>query len=117
MPPEEQAPKVLLARRLRSARDASGLTQAQVAKKLGLHRPSIAEIEAGRRNVAGHELKLMADLYAVSVNWLTATEEAELDVPADHLVLAARELSKLKDEDIDRLVKLLHFLRKSGTKP
>lgn len=117
MPPEDQASKAILARRLRSAREASGLTQAQVAKKLGLHRPSVAEIEAGRRNVAAQELKLMADLYAVSINWLTATEEDELDLSSDHLVLAARELSKLKDEDLERLVKLLHIMRKSGTKP
>jgi transcriptional regulator with XRE-family HTH domain len=117
MPPEDQRSKALLARRLRSAREASGLTQAQVAKKLRLHRPAIAEIEAGRRNVGAYELKLMADLYAVSISWLTATKEDELDLSSDHLLLAARELSKLKDEDLDRLVKLLHLLRKSGTKP
>ncbi len=114
MPPEEQVAKSLLARRLRAAREASGLTQAQVAKKLGLHRPSVAEIEAARRKVAAHELKTLADLYAVSVDWLTASDAEETDLSSDHLVLAARELSKLKEEDLDRLIKLLHLLRKSG---
>ena len=41
--------KAIIASRLREARRMAGLSQAQVAKMLGLHRPSITESEAGNR--------------------------------------------------------------------
>ena len=40
-----------LATRLKLAREMAGLTQAQVARQLGWHRPTVSEIEAGRRRV------------------------------------------------------------------
>ena len=42
--------KECIASRLRSAREMAGLSQGQVAKMLGMHRPTISEIEAGRRS-------------------------------------------------------------------
>lgn len=56
-----------LAARLRQAREQVGVTQAEVAAALGLHRPSISEIEAGRRAVSSEELFRFARLYATSV--------------------------------------------------
>lgn len=101
-----------IAARLRAARDAAGLSQGQVAKLLNMHRPTISEIEAGRRRVAGEELTRLASLYGVSVEWLTATSEKS-DPAEDRILLAARELSKMKDQDLDRLMSLLRMLRKS----
>lgn len=51
-----------IAARLRVAREAAGLSQGQVAKLMGLHRPTISEIEAGRRRVTGEELVQFAKL-------------------------------------------------------
>src|SRR5712692_6304557 len=59
-----------LAERLREARTAAGLSQGQVAKKLGMHRPTVTEIEASRRKVSAEELRQFADLYGVSKDWL-----------------------------------------------
>jgi transcriptional regulator with XRE-family HTH domain len=100
-----------IAARLRTARGAAGLTQGQVAKLLRLHRPTISEIEAGRRRVAGEELAQFAALYGVSIEWLT-TASSESDAAEDRILLAARELSKMKDQDLDRLMSLLRMLRK-----
>ena len=100
-----------IAARLRTAREAAGLSQGQVAKLLKLHRPTISEIEAGRRRVAGEELAQFATLYGVSVQWLT-TASGESDAAEDRILLAARELSKMKDQDLDRLMSLLVMLRK-----
>jgi transcriptional regulator with XRE-family HTH domain len=100
-----------IAARLRTAREAAGLTQGQVAKLLKLHRPTISEIEAGRRRVAGEELAQFAVLYGVSIEWLT-TASGESDAAEDRILLAARELSKMKDQDLDRLMSLLRMLRK-----
>src|SRR4051812_3236203 len=61
----------VLAQRLRTSREHAGLSQSQVAKMLNLHRPTISEIEAGRRKVNSDELARFADIYEVSVAWLT----------------------------------------------
>jgi transcriptional regulator with XRE-family HTH domain len=105
-----------IAARLRSARDAAGLSQGQVANLLNFHRPTISEIEAGRRKVSGEELTQFATLYGVSLEWLTSVT-GESDPSEDRILLAARELSKMKDQDLDQLMSLLQMLRKSkGTK-
>lgn len=100
-----------IAARLKIARDAAGLSQGQAARLLKMHRPTISEIEAGRRRVAGEELGQFAKLYGVSVEWLTTAAE-ESDESEDRILLAARELSKMKDQDLDRLMSLLRMLRK-----
>lgn len=101
-----------IAARLRTARDAAGLSQGQVAKMLDYHRPTISEIEAGRRKVSGEELTQFASMYGVSVEWLT-NAASEPDRSEDRILIAARELSKMKDQDLDKLMSLLQMLRKS----
>lgn len=61
-----------IGQRLRELREAIGFTQAQVAEKLDMHRPTISEIEAGRRAVTSEELYSFAELYATSVSDLLA---------------------------------------------
>ena len=100
-----------IALRLREAREAAGLSQGQVGKLLGLHRPTITEIEAGRRKVAGEELTQFASLYSVSVEWLTSSE-SETDASEDRILVAARELASMKHQDLDRLMGLLKMIRK-----
>lgn len=100
-----------IANRLRTAREAAGLSQGQVAKLLDYHRPTISEVEAGRRKVSGEELTRFASLYSVSVEWLTSAA-VESDAAEDRIMLAARELSKMKDQDLDRLMSLLQMIRK-----
>ena len=51
-----------LARRLRAAREAAGLTQDQAASALGIARPGIAQLEKGRRSISGLELDRLAAL-------------------------------------------------------
>ena len=105
--------RVRIGERLRAAREAAGLTQGQIAKKLGIHRPSISEVEAGRRRVSAEELAQMANAYGVQVGWITG-EENENQPENDKIVLAARQLSKLKQQDLDRLMKLIRMLRGAG---
>lgn len=99
-----------LAQRLRTAREHAGLSQGQVAKMLDMHRPTISEIEAGRRKVSADELGALARIYEVSITWLTGTEaeDAELD---DRVKLAARDLTKLKPEDLEKVLRLLETIR------
>lgn len=100
-----------VAERLRLAREQAGLSQGQVAKLLDMHRPTISEIEAGRRRVAAEELREFSRIYEVSVAWLTGSDADDgLD---DRVKLAARELAKLKPEDLDKVLRLLSIMRES----
>lgn len=99
-----------IASRLRIAREHAGLSQGQVAKMFGYQRPTISEIEAGRRRVSGEELAKFCEIYDVSASWVT-TDQPEVTNPA--VELAARELMKLKKEDLDRVLFLLQTLKKA----
>ena len=65
--------------RIRQARCAKRLTQGQLAAKLQLagiiiERDSISRIEIGTRFVADYELRELAQILSVSVNWLLGIE-------------------------------------------
>lgn len=63
-----------LARRLREAREAAGLRQEDVARHLGLSRPSVAQMELGNRAVTGLELGQLARLFGRDVRDFLAAE-------------------------------------------
>src|SRR5436305_14674398 len=96
---------ILIAERLKEARKLAGVSQGHVAKILGLHRPSISEMEAGNRRVSAHELARLAEIYDVDVAWLLGGAPETLNSQDPRLELAARELAKLKPDDFDRLLK------------
>ncbi|MDO8589243.1 MAG: helix-turn-helix transcriptional regulator [Armatimonadota bacterium] len=101
-----------LSDRLRFAREQAGLSQAQVAKMIDVHRPTISEIEAGRRRVTAEEMPEFARIYDVSISWLSGLDQND-GIGDDRVRLAARELAKLKPADLDRIVRLLTTMRKS----
>lgn len=101
-----------LADRLREARELAGLSQSQVAKLLDLHRPTISEIEAGRREVSANELSRFTEIYGVSTEWLLG-RDSDVAVEDRQLLMAARELSKIGEDDFNRLMKVIRILRKS----
>src|SRR5205809_901426 len=90
MPDKMEGPKGV-ADRLRAAREHAGLSQGQVAKTLEYHRPTISEIEAGRRKVSSDELVKFSKIYGVSLSWLV---DEEPGVPDPAVELAARDLAK-----------------------
>jgi transcriptional regulator with XRE-family HTH domain len=108
--------KAIIANRIREARKMAGLSQAQVAKMLSLHRPSVSEIEAGNRSVSAEEMAKLAEIFDVSVSWLIGEGAEKVDVRDNKLQLAARELQKLKPEDLDRLLTILASMRSGGEK-
>jgi transcriptional regulator with XRE-family HTH domain len=107
----QESKRTAMATRLREARKAAGLSQGQVAKLLGMHRPTISEIEAANRRVSAEELSKFAETYDVTVPWLLAETPEQLETNDPRLQLAARELGKLKPDDLDRLLRLLASMR------
>ncbi len=107
----ETTKRYQIAERLKEARKLAGISQSHVAKMLGLHRPSISEMEAGNRRTSADELARLAEIYDVSVAWLLGEAPEMLDSQDARLGLAARELAKLKPKDLERLLKLLATIR------
>lgn len=113
MTDHSETKRTAIAERLRESRKAAGLSQGQVAKLLNMHRPTISEIEAGNRRVSAEELDTFAKTYDVTVSWLLGESVDQLEVDDPRLQLAARELSKLKPDDLERLLRLLASMRSS----
>ena len=112
---ERNTSKQAIAQRLRAAREHAGLSQGQVARILQLHRPSISELEAGRRSVSAEEIADLARIYDVSVSWLVGEDSESQEQRDPRVELAAREIQKLRPEDLDRLLTLLSTLRRVGS--
>ncbi|MEM7537469.1 MAG: helix-turn-helix transcriptional regulator [Chloroflexota bacterium] len=97
--------------RLKAAREHAGLSQGQVAKLLEIRRPSISEMETGKRKVSGQELARLAEIYDVRISFLVGEDSEADSVEQIRYELAARELANLKSEDLDRVMQLLATLR------
>ena len=110
----EQERRVAVAARLREARKLSGLSQGQAAQRMGLHRPSVSEIEAGNRKVSADEISRFAELYDVSVGYLTGETAGTMELDDPRLRLAARELQKLPPESLNKLLQALAAFRADG---
>src|SRR6266567_1292033 len=126
MPDDTQDPaeqSTSLASRLRAAREASGLTQAQVAAELGVSRPLLIAIEKGTREASPHELARLAGIYRASLSELLRPTPPPAAIGArfravmpagqrdtDDLSSAVDELQRRADDYLD-------LLRISGTEP
>jgi transcriptional regulator with XRE-family HTH domain len=113
----DEEKRALVAARIREARKMAGLSQGQVAKIMGLHRPSVSQIEAGERRVSAEELGKLSEIFEVSVSWLVGDAPDKVASDDPRVQLAARELSKLKPQDLDRLLKLIATMRDDDGKP
>ncbi len=103
--------KAAIASRFRMAREQAGLSQGQVARRLGWHRPTISGIEAGNRSVALEEVPLFVELYGVSASWLLCEEDEEQSDREAQIALAARGLKSISEGELASLLQLLRTLR------
>ena len=97
--------------RLRWARAQAGLTQSQVAKILEYHRPTISQIEAGQRVVRPDEIARFSKIYSVKEAWIIHGDSAFGDQPDARIELAARELAKLRKDDLDAILRVIKVMR------
>jgi transcriptional regulator with XRE-family HTH domain len=90
----------------------AGLSQGQLAKLLNFHRPTVSEIEAGNRRVTTEELRQISVLLDVSTSWILGENTGKVERDDPRVELAAREFSRLKPADLDRLLKLLAAIKR-----
>jgi transcriptional regulator with XRE-family HTH domain len=103
-----------LARRLREAREFVNLPQAFVADQTGIPRSAISDIERGTRRVESLELKRLAELYRMPVDYLLGNDpNTELAGAAgDRTVEAlARAASEMGSEEKEQVLRFALFLR------
>jgi len=65
-----------LGARLRELRLAAGLTQAELARRTGIHRPNIARVEAGRHTPSLETLARIANAIGVSTTHVLVSSES-----------------------------------------
>ncbi|WP_197260597.1 helix-turn-helix domain-containing protein [Brevibacillus laterosporus] len=92
-------PKQIVGQRLREARTKKGLQQNRVAAQLGIHNSTLAKYESGQRELDLDTLKKLAELYEVSVDWITGMDS--VSVPA---------LKDIKNPDAEEIKEILNSL-------
>lgn len=107
--------------RLAAAREQSGMTQAQLSKRLGVKPSTLRKWEQDLSEPRANRLSMMAGLLGVSIMWLLNGEgegpdaPESLDEPAQKDVLAMlaemREVRMSISQSSDRLAKLEKRLR------
>jgi transcriptional regulator with XRE-family HTH domain len=107
-------PGMDLARRLREAREFVNLSQTFVAEQTGIPRSAISDIERGERRVESLELKRLAELYRMPVDYFLGTDaDSELaGVSGDETVQAlARAASDMGKPEKEQVLRFALFLR------
>ena len=66
--------------RLRVAREAAGMTQAEAASGVGIARTTLVALEREQRRIRLHELRRLAALYGTSANALMRRESVHVDL-------------------------------------
>lgn len=110
-----------LARRLREAREFTNLSQQFVSEQTGIPRSAISDIERGSRRVESLELKRLAELYRMPVDYLLGAAPAgELaggaaDPTVEALARTASEMGEAEREEVLRFALFLqNFERRGG---
>jgi|HigsolmetaAR202D_1030399.scaffolds.fasta_scaffold03287_8 Predicted Zn peptidase len=110
----ETPTKAAIGRRIQTAREARGLTQAQLAALLGIaNHQTVSELEQGNRQLQPGELVRLTQVLERDLDYFvdpfTLAGEAEYSWRAEN---APEEAIKEVSEQADRLVALLRWLRR-----
>lgn len=111
--------ELLLAQRLRDAREYIGLSQEQVAAYLGIPRASVSAMENGKRKVSTTELKKLSRLYKHPIPYLLGEVETAgaVDLEDETAVALFRATQALSEADREQVLRFAQFLREAGQAP
>jgi Zn-dependent peptidase ImmA (M78 family)/DNA-binding XRE family transcriptional regulator len=108
MTPLEQIAPTEVGERLRIAREAAGIKQAEAASAIEVARTTLVAIEQGQRRIRMSELQQLAKLYRTSVNAVLRQEAVQVD-----LAPRFRKVVGTSDQAADAAAKLLGDLAKA----
>ncbi len=107
--------------RVAAAREASGMTQEQLAKRLGVKLKTLEQWEDDVAEPRANRLSMMAGLLNVSMVWLLTGEGEGLGPPDEvpvsgditRILVEIRDIQTRIKEQADRLARLEKTLRKT----
>lgn len=110
--PSTDTDRQMLGERLKEAREYVGLKQEDVAKKLGIPRSALSNIEAGSRKVDAIELAQLAKLYQRPVAWFTGGDSnSTSNKMPEEVAHVARAAAALSQQDRAELARFADFLK------
>ncbi|MCS7123739.1 MAG: DUF4065 domain-containing protein [Candidatus Aenigmarchaeota archaeon] len=103
----------IIGKKIKQLREKFNLTQDALAKKLGISRPSISQIESGERDISSTELVKLSEIFEVPIEeLLTSKKKVEKEI------IKLKQKSKLPPFNKDRFKQvLLYILEKCGARP
>lgn len=108
MPPSTPGPQNF-ASCLRAAREAKGLSQAELAERTGLQPSAVSHFETGRRAPSFDNLRLLADALGIATDYLLGREKVHAPAgPAASQMF--RDFSKLSAADQERITEYARML-------
>jgi transcriptional regulator with XRE-family HTH domain len=112
-PRDDEAAEI--GQRLRGSREYLGLSQEEAASYMGVSRPAMSNIEAGKRKVSAEEIRRFARLYRRPYEYfLGEAQEVAGDETEGALFRTTRELS---EGDREQVLQFALFLRNAGKPP
>ena len=110
--PSADTDRQMLGERLKEAREYVGLKQDDVAKKLGIPRSALSNIEAGSRKVDVIELAQLAKLYQRPVAWFAGEDpNGTPNKMPEEVAHVARAAAALSQQDRKELARFADFLK------
>jgi transcriptional regulator with XRE-family HTH domain len=103
----------LIGEKIRISRQALGLSQAELAKRVELRRTSITNIESGQQKIQLYTLYLISDFLNMPINSLLPSHESpETDrkqlISSQKVVTSEGQKKDLSDSDLSNILKIIH---------
>ena len=106
---------------IRKLREASGMSQEELAGLVGVSRPSMVNIESGKRKISAQELIQFADIFGLTLDQLVNTSlRPEIGVEESTAADSPKESMRISipRENYDKFREvLLYILAKIGARP
>ncbi len=97
--------------RLKKLREKNGISQAELARKLGLSQGAVGNWESGKREPNFETSRRIADYFCVSVDFLLGRENSDTDLSFDDFTYAMQnEARSLTEKDRSLLLSMARQL-------
>jgi len=109
--------------KIKSLRDEIGISQEELAKRLDISRPTLVQIEAGRRPLNVPEAQILSEVFGVSLSDLMSADPGiTVEIKKSHTTKQPKSTTSIRisvpQKKLDKFKEvLLYILGKVGAKP